>query len=1404
MSEVKYTIDQQAAITASGQNIIVSAGAGSGKTQVLTARVVHFIKNKHYSLDEFLILTFTNLAAGEMKNRIRKALENEGLEDYRKVDTASICTFDSYALSIVKKYHLLLNVSKDVSIIDSNLIEVRKRTILNDIFETYYEQADLIFCLMIEQFCFKKDDDIKNLILKIYQKAILENDTHLYLDNFINNYFNDLKINDITTTLHKFILEDLTKLKALINKLSLDILKKDDPRPLKHAVKELFDPVFNASNYDELINVFPFKLGITKPRNMLDSDTENFEKFKKEYTRVQKYLKKYPKSEQEIKEKIFNNINYAEKMIEIIKILDEKINQYKANYQVYEFSDIAKMALKLVKENKEIKDDIKNNLKMIMIDEYQDTSFLQEAFINEIENNNVYMVGDVKQSIYRFRNARCDIFVDKYEQYKYHGKGIAIDLKKNFRSRKEVLDDINYIFKNIMTKECGGAAYLEDHLIEFGNQSYEIAKPDNLTHSEFLTYEPLGFKQPRIEAELIARDIINKINNHYQVMTKDEQGHPTLRDATYSDFCILMDRGTNFDLYTKVFNEYQIPLFVEYDENIASTQIVLILINLLKVVKGILYHESFNNYKQAYVSLARSFLYNKTDEEIYHIIKDKTYYQSDIITQIKEILNEIKAYPFVIQFEKLILSLDIYNKCIISGDVTRNEKYLDTFINLFNSLAHLDYNVEDLINYLELIDQYNLKITLPSSGSNIDSVKLMNIHKSKGLEFNIVYYSGLTSNFNEQEYKESFNISTRYGLILPPESDEETDVIKIVNKYQETKEDLSEHVRLFYVALTRAKEKMIFVCPSAETIIIKEELENNLYQKYIQENHFYTLDIKEQYQLLLTSYLNQEINYNVFIKVAKIAELYYPSDLDANDNTTTEEKITKITTYFSNLLDIYKEIKNLPGNKPVYILYEYAQAEKITKDEFDYLLSKLKKQIDDPDFEFLESKIKDSSIKDIILKEQIIHHYAIQNIINAYLEEQIDFEFVKKYFKCFNIEINLQRFKKLILEEETLYNINFNNFYNNLVNNFTNIKELNLAFSLASYTSTYINQLDITYALSNLGKTNKDFNLFTKVVNLLGYELSATASKDLPKLITKPSDEVIIDIYSKPFDEYFMPTSNIINDITNQSSFIGELTLKKIYQLFKDSIITNEELINLINVISFEEDIDFKILKTDDKKQFQIEDIDKLFVEQKSITLTSAKNLMELLVYFDTYRKYNHNTYLLDVKPELINKKPNELEAESLILQSFYVPKKQKEIRRASKKVDITASQKLMDFGTQLHQILEMTNFINPNYDLIENKYYQEIVRNFLSSNLLNNIKSAKIFKEYEFIDQLNQTKGIIDLMLVYENYIDIIDYKTKNIEDGAYNMQLEIYYNYIKQTTNKTINVYLYSLLTNEVKKIK
>ena len=1018
-----WTKDQEKAIYTSGHNIIVSAGAGSGKTAVLSERVLEFVK-KGYKASEFLILTFTNLAAGEMKHRIRKKLKDANLEEANNIDTSDICTFDSFASSIVKKYHFLLGLSPKLGNIDSNVMSVYKRNIVEEIFNRNYLNKNPKFEKMILDLCYKDDKELKDLVLRIHSLAELEIDKEKYLDSFIEHYYSkDFVLEFITKLENLLVIKKDGLLNAIYNIPDIPI-KKNSNDTLNSVTLESAKELIEARSYNQLISGFNSLNFPRWPKNHEEESKEDFELAKSILKSIkEKYLKYFPNDVKEIKSMFSLQKEYAEVLIEITKELDRRQWEYKLEKQVFEFIDIAKFALKLVKENQEIQEELKAKYKMIMIDEYQDTSLLQEEFISYIENNNVYMVGDIKQSIYAFRNARSDIFKGKYDLYKTSKIHEAIDMKMNFRSRKEVLDDINTIFSSIMSDELGGANYIKDHMIDFGNQDYLIGLDRNQKYqSEFILYEGTKAQENQeLEIRIIAEDIISKINNHYQVFVPGDPKEgilPSTRDITFKDFCILMDRGKQFELYRKIFTQYKIPLYVEQDEDIKENVIVKLLRYILILIKSIMENDySSSDFVLAFLSISRSFILELNDEEIYKIIKGGDYSSSNLINLIKNIISSSSNLSNYLLVERVLDELKVYSKLVLIGNVKKNEIYLDEFMKYFKQMSDLDYSINDFITYLEYVDEYGLKITLSSIGSSLNSVRIMNIHKSKGLEFPLIYFPGLDVKFNKMEEKSKYSVCSRFGLIFPNNENLENGPVRILENYYKNLDDLSERIRLLYVSLTRAREKMIFV---------------------------------------------------------------------------------------------------------------------------------------------FNKKVKEKEV------------------------------------------IDAESFGELLLP---------------LINKFTHY----------------------------------EYIPFTKSLNLRVRE------------------------------------NNIIHK---------KLDVRQ---------------------------IDFDLSKVESK--------------------------------------------------------------------------------RASKDLKLGTNKDLLELGTHLHEILEVIDFVNPDYSIISNNYHKSKIQKFLESELLKDVSKARIYKEYEFINQ--EYRGIIDLMLIYQDHIDIIDYKTKNIDDNAYNDQLEVYRQYISTILDLPINLYLYSIIDSTYRKV-
>ena len=442
---MNLTKEQQLAVDLEGSNIIVSAGAGSGKTAVLSERVIRKLKDG-VDIRDILILTFTNEAAGEMSTRIRKKMKKAGLDEQLAfLDQAYIMTFDAFALNLVKKYHYILNMSKNIGVIDASIIDLKKKKFLEEIFLSLYEEKNSNFLEMINNFTRLDDDTIVEAILNINECLDLKYDKDKYLDSYINNFYSDTYVNKIFDEYFMYVKELSLKLEDLV--LSIENFMDDASY---EKVYDTLSKLFRPNKYDDL---YRYK-DVTLPKFMkLDSDGIKIKEEIKDTFSELKELIYY--SEDELKSYYLDTKKYVEVIIEIIKMLDEKVNKYKYEHNAFEFSDIAKLAIKIVAEHEDIRLELKNKFNEIMIDEYQDTNDLQETFISFLENDNVYMVGDIKQSIYRFRNANPMIFKEKYDKYTNNDGGKKIDLLKNFRSREEVLFNINEVFAPLMTKDIG-------------------------------------------------------------------------------------------------------------------------------------------------------------------------------------------------------------------------------------------------------------------------------------------------------------------------------------------------------------------------------------------------------------------------------------------------------------------------------------------------------------------------------------------------------------------------------------------------------------------------------------------------------------------------------------------------------------------------------------------------------------------------------------------------------------------------------------------------------------------------------------------------------------------------------------------------------------------------------------
>ncbi len=909
--DATWTDEQWRAIYQDGSNIIVSAGAGSGKTAVLTERIIEKLK-RGISISSLVVLTFTKAAAFEMKTRVRKKIikeiekGNTKLEkELEKIDSAAITTFDSYSLSLVKKYHYLLGIKKDIGIADNIVLGMKKKELIDEVFQYFYQQKDVGFFKLLDTFTIKDDDKMKHICLKLNDS--LESIVHKkeYLDTYLEHYYEESFIEDKVKQYEQILTSEKNEILSLLGNLKSSANTAVAMEFVLRIV-DVLEPFHSCFSYDDYKMVSKVSLpAFTRSKKIEESELlkmkEIYDSLKEHFV----YLKGLCiyENRASLKNSIYETKETVETLIFILKEFDKRLLSYKMKEGLYEFSDIGRLAITLLENHPSIAQQIRENTNEIMIDEYQDTNDIGDYFISLIANHNVYMVGDIKQSIYRFRNANPSIFMDKYNRYSIHEDGEKIDLNKNFRSRKEVLEDINFLFEKFMDEEIGGADYQSGHAMVFGNEEYEKkGKTVQDYHFEILDYEykdteyAKSFRTEEIEAFIIANDIQKKVESHYQVYDKDNH---ELRNIAYNDFSILLDRKTSFDLYKKIFTYLGVPLLVHKDEEFVYSDEVFVIENIMKWILSILdFNYAKNNLQYAVMSVSRSFIEKINDEKLFTFFME---HKEDFMEALNDSSSPLYEYHQKMQLlaeysknhtlsellEQIYQVFDIYHAILTLQNIELLSIKLDYLLDVSRNLEKMGYQIVDFISYLEEAIQGENDVTFSrNQDADSNSVNLMSIHKSKGLEYHICYYAGLGKKFSKADLKERFLFDQKLGFIVPHfEEGIRENFYKELLKESWNKEDISERIRVFYVALSRAKEKMIFVTnlSDREEIDFQDFVDSKVRLKY---KSFYDIlvSIKSKLKPYIVPYSLEELFLTK--KYEQLKETNYESLLEKSNQKT--------------------------------------------------------------------------------------------------------------------------------------------------------------------------------------------------------------------------------------------------------------------------------------------------------------------------------------------------------------------------------------------------------------------------------------------------------------------------------------------------------------------------------------
>ncbi|MBQ9019455.1 MAG: UvrD-helicase domain-containing protein [Bacilli bacterium] len=997
-----WTEDQLKAINLEGKNVIVSAGAGSGKTAVLTERVKRKLLDGIH-INNLLVLTFTNAAAKEMKDRIRKAiLATASLKDeINLIDGAYITTFDSFSLSVVKKYHTKLNITNKIKVSDQLLIDMKTKEILDNIFDEYYLTPTVEFTRLVNDFCLKGDDELKKYILNLYNKISLKYDKKSYLENYFNNLDIDKYVSDYINFIknRQSILIDL--MRNLPNYFENDYIIK---------VEDCLNKLISAVTYEEIKNSFDYSRTPSVP----NGSSDEAKKLKASIFEIANEIKKLCiySNEDEIKEELLSTKNNTLVIINILLELDKRLEEYKYREEVFNFIDIARMAIRVVMENDDVRDEIRETFQEILVDEYQDTSDLQELFINLISKNNVYMVGDIKQSIYRFRNANPYIFKNKYDLYSNTNEGEKIDLVKNFRSRNEVLEGINLLFDLFMDDTFGGANYRKSHRLVFGNNRYtELDTIDNYD-LEIYSYDDNnlnGLSKAEEEAFIIGNDIKQKIANSYKIFDKEEN---RIRNCRYSDFVILLDRSKDFDLYKKIFEYLQLPLDIVKEETLTKDQDISIIRNLLRLLICIKEDRLDNEFIYSYISICRSFLYKLSDEEIYEIYVSNNYKNTELYNKCLKLIPVMDVTSLSGYLRYVLDEFNYEEKLLSVNNIKNYTTRCEYLYNLAFSMEEVGNTIYDFVGYLnEIFDnEYDLKFN--TNSSNSDSIRIMTIHKSKGLEFPICYFAGFYAKFSLSELNDKIVYDNDYGIVLPKVNEYYKDtILKTLIKKNTRREEISERIRLLYVALTRAREKMIIVIPKID----EEDEILDIVPSYQREKYNSFLSIIKSIYSNLLSYVT-EVNVigsrdyqntiNSLPKIEYIDENIIVNEVNIKTDILEEvhyskEKLHLISEDEKKLMDfgtkVHEVLELIDFNNYNLDLYDIDNSIKSKIDSFinsDFMMDKLNlKMYKEYEFLYNEDNTLSHGIIDLLLEDKdkmIIVDYKLKNIDDLAYDKQLN------------------------------------------------------------------------------------------------------------------------------------------------------------------------------------------------------------------------------------------------------------------------------------------------------------------------------------------------------------------------------------------------------------------------------
>ena len=914
---VSWTTEQQQVIDLRNRNILVSAAAGSGKTAVLVERIVKIITDKNHpvDIDHLLIVTFTNAAAAEMRERIGNAIEKaldeqpgdeHLLRQLTLIHNAQITTIDSFCLYVVRNHFHEIDLEPNFRIGDEGELKLLREDVLGRVLEQNYEEPSEAFSDFVEGYASGRTDAALNeMILQLYEFSRSYPWPEKWLDSFVGIYRIENReeldraewLAPLTENIC-FVLKDCEQLL----KQALAITQQDDgPDMYEKAVQsdlEKYEGLSRLTSFCELSGALSdIKYDRLASSRGFEGDPDKLELVKSLREQAKDVVKKLCKqyffcSPEMMIEQLERTEPMLEEVVRLTKQFADEFAAAKRRKNLVDFHDVEHFALQILVDEetekaKKTAEEFRDTFEEIMIDEYQDSNEVQETLLRSISReergeNNIFMVGDVKQSIYRFRLARPELFMKKYDSYSLEESTTQrIDLHKNFRSREEVLTCTNDIFYKIMARSLGNVEYDAEAALYPGASYPAMPVQENPAGEKAAEDEKVSGKQingftPEIlladsndelledtdfsdKKTLEAKMVAEKIRHLMKTQPVTDKATGELRAARYSDIVILLRSLSGWaDSLVEVLNGNGIPAHTVSSTGYFSTVEVQTVLSMLRLL---------DNPRQdiPMAAVLRSPMAGLTDEELAVLrLEDGSVPFHEAVLELaeglyeedgqKEISNSeedqkqgrnadgkkeddiettahrklLKFYKKYRQLRQLVPDTPIHELIEIILRETGYGHYVAAMPAGSRRTANLNMLLEKaaayektsykglfhFVRYIDELQKYDVDFgEADMVGENEDVVRIMSIHKSKGLEFPIVIVSGMGKNFNKQDTRSKMVLHPELGIGLDYMDGKKrikspTIAKKAIAKQIEL-ENLGEELRVLYVALTRAKEKLI-------------------------------------------------------------------------------------------------------------------------------------------------------------------------------------------------------------------------------------------------------------------------------------------------------------------------------------------------------------------------------------------------------------------------------------------------------------------------------------------------------------------------------------------------------------------------------------------------------------------